>query len=84
MKKTPNNHVYIYILHLKGNQVKIKYPKLLEVYVNIECFGNQIAKKFRLQQKIKYYTRYISPYATYHYACYSNSLIYVVSKKQTH
>ena len=47
MKKTPNNRVYIYTLHLKGNQVKIKYPKLLEVYVNIECLRNQIAKNFR-------------------------------------
>ena len=47
MKKTPNNRVYIYTLHLKRNQVKIIYPKLLEVYVNIEFLRNQIAKNFK-------------------------------------
>ena len=58
-KTKPRNHtvgwrmkkhlitMYKYALHLKGNQVKIKYPKLLEVYVNIEFLRNQIAKNFR-------------------------------------
>ena len=27
-------YIYIYILHLKGVQVKIKYLKILELYVN--------------------------------------------------
>ena len=41
-KNTLTNHVYIYIyiyiyiLHLKRGQVKIKYPKLLEVYINLD------------------------------------------------
>ena len=35
-KNTPTNCVYIYILHLKRVQVKIKCPKLLEVYVNLD------------------------------------------------
>ena len=41
-KNTLTNHlyiyiyIYIYILHLKRGQVKIKYPKLLEVYINLD------------------------------------------------
>ena len=35
-KNTPTNRGYIYKLHLKRVQVKIKYPKLLEVYVNLD------------------------------------------------
>ena len=36
MEKKKKKNVYIDTVHLKGNQVKIKYPKLLEVYINIE------------------------------------------------
>ena len=35
-KNTLTNRVYMYVLHLKRVQVKIKYPKLLEVYVNLD------------------------------------------------
>ena len=35
-KNTPTNRGYTYKLHIKRVQVKIKYPKLLKVYVNLD------------------------------------------------